>query len=54
MIEALQILERMDAPVIAQVHGAVAGGGLSLMLMCDFVLAAEGSKFNLEIGRAHV
>ena len=47
MIEALQILQRMDAPVIAQVHGAVAGGGLSLMLMCDFVLAAEGTKFNL-------
>ena len=28
-------------------HGAAAGGGLSLMLMCDFVLAAEGTKFNL-------
>lgn len=44
---ALQLLERMDAPVIAQVHGAAAGGGLSLMLMCDFVIAAEGTKFNL-------
>ncbi len=28
-------------------HGAAAGAGLSLMLMCDFVLAAEGTKFNL-------
>lgn len=44
---ALQLLERMDAPVIAQVHGAAAGGGLSLMLMCDFVIAAEDTKFNL-------
>ncbi len=26
-------------------HGAAAGAGLSLM--CDFVLAAEGTKFNL-------
>lgn len=44
---ALLVLEQLDAPVIAQVHGAAAGAGLSLMLMCDFVLAAEGTKFNL-------
>ncbi|SEA00540.1 enoyl-CoA hydratase/isomerase family protein [Acidovorax soli] len=43
----LQLLQQIDAPVIAQVHGAAAGGGLSLMLMCDFVLAADGTKFNL-------
>ena len=45
--EALTVLQGLDAPVIAQVHGAAAGAGLSLMLMCDFVLAAEGTKFNL-------
>ena len=45
--EALTVLQALDAPVIAQVHGAAAGAGLSLMLMCDFVLAAEGTKFNL-------
>lgn len=45
--EALVLLQGLNAPVIAQVHGAAAGAGLSLMLMCDFVLAAEGSKFNL-------
>jgi 2-(1,2-epoxy-1,2-dihydrophenyl)acetyl-CoA isomerase len=45
--EALLVLQNMDAPVIAQVHGAAAGAGLSLMLMSDFVLAAEGSQFNL-------
>ncbi|GAB2734231.1 enoyl-CoA hydratase-related protein [Melaminivora jejuensis] len=44
---ALLVLQQLDAPVIAQVHGAAAGAGLSLMLMCDFVLAAEGTKFNL-------
>ncbi|WP_312304567.1 enoyl-CoA hydratase-related protein [Pulveribacter sp.] len=45
--ETLLLLQALDAPVIAQVHGAAAGAGLSLMLMCDFVLAAEGTKFNL-------
>jgi 2-(1,2-epoxy-1,2-dihydrophenyl)acetyl-CoA isomerase len=45
--EALVLLQGLDAPVIAQVHGAAAGAGLSLMLMCDFVLAAEGTRFNL-------
>ena len=45
--EAVLLMHQMDAPVIAQVHGAAAGGGLSLMLMCDFVVAAEGTKFNL-------
>ena len=44
---AVTLLHGLDAPVIAQVHGAAAGAGLSLMLMCDFVLAAEGTKFNL-------
>ncbi|QEA12880.1 enoyl-CoA hydratase/isomerase family protein [Comamonas flocculans] len=45
--EAITLMHAMDAPVIAQVHGASAGGGMSLMLMCDFILAAEGTKFNL-------
>lgn len=45
--ETLTLLQGLNAPVIAQVHGAAAGAGLSLMLMCDFVLAAEGTKFNL-------
>ncbi len=45
--EAMLLMHGLDAPVIAQVHGASAGGGLSLMLMCDFVIAAEDTKFNL-------
>ena len=45
--QVLTLLQGINAPVIAQVHGAAAGAGLSLMLMCDFVLAAEGTKFNL-------
>lgn len=45
--EAVALLAQLNAPVIAQVHGVAAGGGLSLMLQADFVLAAEGTRFNL-------
>jgi 2-(1,2-epoxy-1,2-dihydrophenyl)acetyl-CoA isomerase len=45
--EALTVLDRMDAPLVAQVHGVAAGAGLSMMLQADFVLAAEGTRFNL-------
>ena len=45
--EALTVLAGMDAPLVAQVHGVAAGAGLSLMLQADFVLAAEGTRFNL-------
>jgi 2-(1,2-epoxy-1,2-dihydrophenyl)acetyl-CoA isomerase len=45
--EGLAVLADMDAPLIAQVHGVAAGAGLSLMLQADFVLAAEGTRFNL-------
>lgn len=44
--EALRILATLDAPLIAQVHGVAAGAGLSLMLQADFVLAAQGTRFN--------
>lgn len=37
----------MPQPLIAQVLGAVAGFGFSLMLGCDLVLAAESSRFVL-------
>jgi len=43
----LRLLAGLDAPVIASVHGAVAGGGLGLMLGCDLVLAAEGTRFGI-------
>lgn len=46
MHEALALLSKMDAPVIASLHGAVAGAGLSVALACDLSIAAEGTKFN--------
>jgi 2-(1,2-epoxy-1,2-dihydrophenyl)acetyl-CoA isomerase len=45
--EAVALLAQLNAPVIAQVHGVAAGAGRSLMLQADFVLAAEGTRFNL-------
>jgi 2-(1,2-epoxy-1,2-dihydrophenyl)acetyl-CoA isomerase len=44
---ALLLLAQMNAPVIAQVHGVAAGAGLSLLLMADYVIAAERTRLNL-------
>jgi 2-(1,2-epoxy-1,2-dihydrophenyl)acetyl-CoA isomerase len=41
----MQRLAAMPKPVVASVHGAVAGAGLALMLSCDLVIAEEGTKF---------
>jgi 2-(1,2-epoxy-1,2-dihydrophenyl)acetyl-CoA isomerase len=44
--EGVQCLVRMRAPVIASLHGAVAGAGLSLAMACDLAIAAEGTRFS--------
>ena len=38
-------LMHMPKPVLASVHGSVAGVGISLMLATDLVIAAENTKF---------
>ena len=38
-------LRRLHMPVIACAHGALAGGGFSLAMACDFVLAARSARF---------
>lgn len=45
--ESLTILAQIDAPVIAALHGVVAGAGASLAAAADLAIAAEGTKFNL-------
>lgn len=47
MHEAVTRLAEMRAPVIASLHGAVAGAGLSLAAAADLAIAADGTKFNL-------
>jgi len=42
---SVMTLNRTELPVIASVHGAVAGGGISLALACDLVLAARNTRF---------
>jgi 2-(1,2-epoxy-1,2-dihydrophenyl)acetyl-CoA isomerase len=42
---AIENIGRMPHPVIAQVHGAVAGFGLSLMCACDLAIAADSAYF---------
>lgn len=43
--EALRTLSDLDVPVVAAVHGSVAGGGIGLLYVADIALAAEGTKF---------
>ncbi|CAN7780490.1 enoyl-CoA hydratase-related protein [Variovorax sp. LjRoot84] len=44
----LRRLAHLDAPVIASVQGAVAGGGLGLLLGgADLIVAAEGTRFSV-------
>jgi 2-(1,2-epoxy-1,2-dihydrophenyl)acetyl-CoA isomerase len=38
-------LMQMPKPVLASVHGSVAGVGISLMAACDLVIAADNTKF---------
>lgn len=42
---AYRALGALEKPVVAAVHGAVAGAGLALMLSCDVVVAETGTKF---------
>jgi 2-(1,2-epoxy-1,2-dihydrophenyl)acetyl-CoA isomerase len=49
---AISRLTRMDAPVIAAVHGSAAGAGMSIACAADFVMAADNAKFTMAYTRA--
>ena len=49
--EALLLLATGDAPVVASVHGAVAGAGMSIALGADLAIAAHDVKFNMAYAR---
>jgi 2-(1,2-epoxy-1,2-dihydrophenyl)acetyl-CoA isomerase len=44
-------LRRAPKPVLAVVHGAVAGAGISVMAAADLAIAAEGTKFTMAYSR---
>jgi len=48
---AILALRRTPKPVLASVHGAVAGAGVSLLAAADLAIAAEGTKFTLAYSR---
>lgn len=48
---AIIALATHPAPVLASVHGAVAGAGLSLVAGCDLVIAADDSRFLIAYDR---
>lgn len=45
--EALHRLAAVQVPVLASVHGPVAGAGVSIMLAADLAIAADNASFNL-------
>ena len=47
----IEALRAFPKPVIAAVEGAAAGAGFSLVLACDFVVAADDARFSMAYGR---
>ncbi|WP_205697959.1 enoyl-CoA hydratase/isomerase family protein [Conexibacter sp. SYSU D00693] len=45
--DAIIALEALDAPVVTVVQGVAAGGGFSLAIVGDLVLAAESARFTM-------
>jgi 2-(1,2-epoxy-1,2-dihydrophenyl)acetyl-CoA isomerase len=43
----VQALRRMGKPVLASVHGAVAGAGFSVLCAADLAIAADNARFSL-------
>lgn len=48
---ALERLVELDAPIVAAVKGAAAGGGLGMVCAADVVVAAEEAVFTVGYGR---
>ncbi len=43
----LRALAECEVPIIAGVHGNCVGIGTTMLLHCDFVIAAEGTRFSM-------
>lgn len=44
-LRIVRTLRQMPKPVVAAVHGAVAGSGFVISLSCDILVAEEGARF---------
>lgn len=51
MMGAVQAVYDFPKPSIARVHGAAVGGGVGLMLACDFAVASSKARFGLTSAR---
>jgi cyclohexa-1,5-dienecarbonyl-CoA hydratase len=40
-----ELIERLEVPVIASVHGACLGGGMEVAIACDIIVAAQSALF---------
>ncbi len=47
LMQAVQAIYDFPKPSIARVQGAAVGGGVGLMLACDFAVAANSARFGL-------
>ncbi len=45
--EAVVLFDQLPVPVVAAFQGAVAGGGIGLLCVCDLVIAAESAKLRV-------
>jgi len=50
--QSISLFARMDAPLIVAVNGVAAGGGFSLSITGDLVIAAESAAFTMAYSRA--
>jgi methylglutaconyl-CoA hydratase len=51
MTEVVQAIYDLPQPTIARVHGAAVGGGVGVMLACNYAVAAETARVGLTSGR---
>jgi methylglutaconyl-CoA hydratase len=51
MMGAVQAIYDFPRPSIARVHGAAVGGGVGVMLACDFAVASSAARFGLTSAR---